>query len=94
MAQLAINNITPSIGNQAKIQRLIKIDISSKLSNRINPIFDSWYLAITSKFKINTDHFENKEARKYQIYVYIEEIASDYFYLRYEPDTVDPFQTV
>jgi hypothetical protein len=48
---------------------------------------------MTSKFKVNTDHFENKEARKYQIYVYTEKTASDYFYPRYEPDTVDPFQT-
>jgi hypothetical protein len=49
---------------------------------------------MTSKFKINTDHFETEDARKYQIYIYIEEIASEYFYPRYEPDIIDFFQTV
>jgi hypothetical protein len=93
VAQLAINNIIFSIGNQAKTQRSVKIDISSKFNDRINPTFDFWYLAMTSKFKMNTDHFENKKARKYQVYIYIKEITSDYFYSRYEPDAVDPFQT-
>jgi hypothetical protein len=60
----------------------------------MNPSFDSWYLAMTSKFKINADHFENKEARKYQVYVYTKKIASDYLYPRYEPDTTDSFQTI
>jgi hypothetical protein len=57
----------------------------------MNPIFDFWYLAMISKFKMNIDHFKNKEVRKYQIYIYIKKIASDYLYPRYEPDTVDPF---
>ena len=93
MAQLATNNTTPSIGNQAKTQRSVKIDIFSKFSDGVNPPFDSLYLAMTSKFKVNADHFENEEARKYQVYIYTEKIVSDYFYLRYEPDTIDSFQT-
>ena len=93
MAQLTINNTTPSIESQVKTQRLIKIKNSSKLSNRINPSFDSWYLAIISKFKVNADHFKTEDTRKYQIYIYTEEIANDYFYSYFEPNTKDPFET-
>ena len=50
----------------------------------MNPIFNSWYLVITLKFKINADHFETEDTRKYQIYIYIKGIASDYLYPRYE----------
>jgi hypothetical protein len=48
---------------------------------------------MTSKFKVNADHFENEEARKYQVYVYIEGTASDYLYPRYKPEATDSFQT-
>jgi Zinc knuckle len=93
VAQLATNTAIPSIEGQGKAQRSVKIDNPSKLDDGVNPTFDSWYLAMRSKFKVNADHFETEDARMYQVYVCTEGTASEYLYPRYEPDAADPFKT-
>jgi hypothetical protein len=42
---------------------------------------------------VNSDHFISKQARKYQVYIYIEGVASEYLYPRYKPDASDLFDT-
>jgi hypothetical protein len=42
---------------------------------------------------VNADYFANEDTRKYQIYIYIEEIASDHLYPRYELNTANLFKT-
>jgi hypothetical protein len=59
----------------------------------VNPTFDSWHLVLTAKFEINSDHFISEQARKYQVYVYTEGVASEYLYPRYKPDAAEPFGT-
>ena len=42
---------------------------------------------------MNADHFASEQARKYQVYVCTEGVASEYLYPRYKPDATEPFQT-
>jgi hypothetical protein len=48
---------------------------------------------MTAKFEVNSDHFASEQARKYQVYVCTEGVASEYLYPRYKPDASDPFDT-
>jgi hypothetical protein len=48
---------------------------------------------MTAKFQVNADYFITEDARKYQIYIYIEGDINVYLYLRYESEATDPFQT-
>jgi hypothetical protein len=43
---------------------------------------------------MNSDHFILEQARKYQVYVYTEDIASKYLYLRYKPDVSESFDII
>jgi hypothetical protein len=60
----------------------------------VDPTFDSWHLAMTAKFEVNSDHFISEQARKYQIYVYTEGVTSEYLYPRYKPDASEPFDII
>jgi hypothetical protein len=42
---------------------------------------------------VNSDHFTSKQARKYQVYIYTEDVVSEYFYPRYKLDASDLFDT-
>jgi hypothetical protein len=59
----------------------------------VNPTFDFWYLVLTAKFEVNSDYFTSEQARKYQVYVYTEDVASEYLYSCYKPDAAESFGT-
>jgi hypothetical protein len=48
---------------------------------------------MTAKFEVNSDHFTSEQARKYQVYIYTEGVASEYFYPCYKLDVSDLFDT-
>jgi hypothetical protein len=42
---------------------------------------------------MNADYFISEDARKYQVYIYIQRVINIYQYFRYESDATNPFKT-
>ena len=93
VTQLAQATVIRSVEDSPRVQRSVKIADPPTLSDGVNPTFDSWHLALTAKFEVNSDHFTSEQARKYQVYVCTEGVASEYLYPRYKPDAAEPFGT-
>ena len=55
-------------GHEYYQARSAKVPDPVKLSNSISPIYNYWHIQIIGKFKINTDHFTDKDTCIYYIF--------------------------
>ena len=72
----------------------VKVPNLIKLSDSISLIYNYQYVQIIGKFKINANHFTNKDIRIYYIFNTTNRDIQYYLYTRYQSNTTNPFKIV
>ena len=74
--------------------RSAKVPDPAKFSDSISPTYNYQHVQIIGKFKVNTNHFADKDTRIYYIFNITNRNIQYYLYTQYQSNVTNPFKIV